>query len=268
MSKRNTIQWLRFCTNYNRRFEGIAMPKGAIYGEDDLGFFLCYEYKVQGKSGYYRGMPRLKMWRKVGSKWHSRIEASPTTYGIMDKLFEHDQPPEISWGDGKFTPSIKNVRKLRVVKCYGFSYYEYQLPKGAIYGEDEKGIFICKDYRLQGENGYSKGLPCLKIWRPVTGGVERKNTTKWKCSREASPTAWAIFDLAERENLQLDYNDQLHKLAKRQELKPAYGTVHYTQAFTPAEKVHGASFLAFEIPSTLEKQAAEQKGHKAFIGYW
>ena len=264
---RNTIKNMKFCTNFNRTFEGLRLPKGAIYGEDADGFFACYDYRVKGKSGYYRGMPRLALWRKVGAKWACNIEASPTTFGIMRKIYEHEQPPAIDWGAGKFTPSIKNVRKLRVVKAFGFSYYEFALPKGAIYGEDEKGIFLCQNYRVQGK-GYVKGLPCLEVWRPVVGGVERKNTTKWVKSREASSTTWAILDLVERENIKISYKDQLRKIAKKQDLRPNYGSVHYTQLFTPAEKVKGASFCCAEIHTSLDEIAKEQKGHPVYVGYW
>lgn len=264
---RNTIVWMKFCTNFNVQYHGLRLPKGAIYGEDDRGLWACYAYTVVGKSGYYRGMPRLKMWRKLDNHWTCDVEASPTTFGIMKKLYEHEQPPAIDWGNGKFQVSTKNVRKLRVVKCYGFQYFEYALPKGAVYGEDEKGIFICKNYRLQGRDGYRQGLPCLEIWRPIVGGIERNNTTKWQKMREASPTTWAIFDLAERENLELDYSDQLHKLAKRQDLKPERESVHYSRLFTPAEKVHGAS-ICFEFPGTLDDKAARQKGRPVITGYW
>lgn len=260
---------ITLCSNYNRTYEGFTMPKGAVYGHDDKGAFICYDYKVRKWITWYtpeRGdfdMPVLRIWRRKNGAWYSKTEVSYTTSAIIKWFEEGKGYPDISWGDDKFQVSTRGI-KVKSVKTQNFRYYEFSLPKGAIYGSDEHGVFICRNIM---PHGFHNGLPRMEIWRPVVGGIERSYTTKWRKSIESEHTAYAVWDLIKRENIELDYSDEPHQVAKKQELRASYGTVHYAGlGFEYRKNAHGASFVAYEHERSLDELAAEQKGHPVFTG--
>lgn len=255
--------------NYNKILDGFRMPKGAVYGKDFRGLFICYDYKVRKWVTWHtkeRGdfsMPVLKMWRKVGNKWHCGTEVNYTTAAIID-WWESGDYPTISWGEEKFQVSTKRI-KVHSVNQHHFRYYEFPLPRGAIYGSDEKGVFLCKNIQPR---GFYNGLPRIELWRPIVGGVERNNTTKWAKVFEANATSYAVWELIKAKNLELDYSSEPHDIASKQELRPAYDTVHYTGlGFAYRKGPKGDSFEVLENPRTLDELADLQRGHAVRTGY-
>lgn len=271
MSKRNTITELKLCTNYNRTWHGLKIPKGAYYGTDARSHFAIWEYRVCGKTGFYHGMPRLKIWRNISGHWIQAIEASPTTYGIMSKLEEWDDVPEVSWGEGKFTPSQRKVKSCQLTDCADFEYYGRKLPKNAAYGYDQNGVFICTDYRLKGgDNGYRRGLPCLTILRPTTYEKESNYRITWRKSVEANGTTFAIWNLIQtlkNQEVEYDLAAEASEIASRNDLRPNKDVTPYMKSYLGgSNSPKGASYLAAEIPTGLDKIAARQKGKPAFVG--
>lgn len=260
---------ITLAANYNKTLDGFTMPKGAVYGKDRKGLFICYDYKALDWATWYLGggvyedMPTLKMWRKKGSEWRCRPETNATTAAIVEWFEEGKGYPEISWGEEKIQLSTKGVRVHSVTR-HNFEYYEFKLPKGAIYGSDKKGIFICKNIR---PFGYKNGLPRIELYRPVVGGKERKNTTKWYKSVEANATSYAVWQLIKTQNLQLDYSNEPAELAKRQDLRAEYGTVHYTGlGFAYRKNPAGASYVAYEKTRSLDELANLQGKGPVFTG--
>lgn len=267
MSKRNTIISLTLCTNYNRTFHGLKLPKGAYYGEDARGYFAIWNYRVVGKTGFYRGMPRFKMWRKIAGQWITSVEASPTTFGIMSKLEEWDDVPEVSWGEGKFAPATKQV-KVKISPYAGFEYYGRKLPKGALYGSDEKGIFVCLDFHIK---GMEKGLPKLKISRPVTHETELKNRIEWRNSIEASGTSYKCCEIVENLRLEMAYDldAEAAEIAGKRDLRPNKDVTPYACNFLySSTSPKGESWLAVEHNVGLDKMAAAYKGKYVPLGVW
>lgn len=267
MSKRNTITELKLCTNYNRTFHGLKIPKGAYCGEDAQGYFAIWNYRVVGKTGYYRGMPRFKMWRRINAKWISVVEASPTTYGIMSKLEEWDDVPEVSWGEGKFSPATKQV-KIKVSPYADFEYYGRKLPKGALYGSDEKGVFICLDFRIK---GMKQGLPQLKMSRPVTYENELKNRVQWQNCIESSGTTYKCCEIVENLQLEIAYDldAEAAEIASKRDLRPNKDATPYTCRFLyGTDSPKGESWLAVEHNIGLDRIAAAYKGKFVPLGVW
>lgn len=164
----------------------------------------------------------------------------------------------------------KNGVYVRIVKQHGFKYYEFNLPKGAMYGYDDNGVFICMDYRVKGRTGFYHGMPRLRIYRPERGdimrGSERRNCIKWAARVEASPTTARILDVFEQcEDLcAISWGNEARKIAKRMDLRPERDTVHFEQHTFMRD--YPVTEIAVVVGRrTLEEIAAEQKGHAVFI---
>lgn len=164
----------------------------------------------------------------------------------------------------------KNGVYVRIVKQYGFKYYEFNLPKGAMYGSDNKGIFICMDYRVKGRSGFWHGMPRLCIYRPercdIMRGGESRNGVKWRAQVEASPTTARILDVYEKcEHLcDISWGNEARKLAKKIDLRPERDTVHFEQKSFGRE--YPSSTIEIVVGQrTLEDIAREQKGHPVLI---
>lgn len=115
--------------------------------------------------------------------------------------------------------------KMKIVQRYDFRYYDKPLPKGAIYGQDENGLFACYNWQNLG----SPKNPCLKIWRPDPSN-SRKNWIKWGCRREKGETAAKILSYYQnhRSKCLIDYGDQAHEVASKQDLRRIVGAVKST----------------------------------------
>ena len=123
------LQWYKIVKAWGVNYHGFNMPKGAIYGVDASGMpFICTDYELQpmkyvvrtnaiimpdgttklekfyssDNCGFYKGMPRLKVWRPVAEtthqiKWQNRPEASLTTGAIFKIYMAGDF--EVDYGD-------------------------------------------------------------------------------------------------------------------------------------------------------------------------
>lgn len=253
------VTYLEITTTHNVDYIGKIIPKGAMMGEDTRSMFICMDYKVK-KEGYNKGKPVLSLWRYENGLWHPKYEASATTEFIIHTFYENEDYCVIDksrWVPDLFKPARnaeeKMLKSLRIVKAYGFKYYEKELPKGAMYGEDDKGIFVCTDYRVKGR-GYINGKPCLKIWRPLSTtpfyDVELHNTTKWVANIEANTTTEAILSkyMVNEEICQIDWSNQMHSMAKKQSLRPTKYMAYkrnFNQYESPDNKP--ATSLAYKI---------------------
>lgn len=262
MSKRVRDIQCQINDTYDFKFEGLRLPKGAIYGKDGESPFACYDFRVKGR-GFYKGLPKLRIWRFTGGKWQQCYETTPTTGRIFDLWEKVD--PQVEWGDARH---CKVRGRLGVVKFYKFKLYERPLPKGAIYGEDKDSIFFCYNYQVQGKNGYYQGYPRLEIWRPIVGGHESNNQTRWVKSVEANSTTAAILQLYFKLDLKVDWGNQAREIAKRAVNRPAKDEVHYKTFGKVYEK--NASGRRIEIvvdeSRTLDDIAAKQKGRPVYTG--
>lgn len=255
MSKRTQV-YLQVNTTYDFKYKGLRLPKGAIYGLDSESALACYDYKVRGKNGFYRGLPRLEVWRLTGGKWRRTCEVSPTTYRIYDLWEKYELNPD--WGDARHT---KYRGKLGVVTRNNFRLYERPLPKGAIYGQDKDSVFFCYDYRVRGRNGYFQGYPRLEVWRPVVGGQELSNQTRWIKSVEANPTTAAILQLYFKLDLEVSWGNQAAEVARNAVNRPHPEEVPYKTTGRMYEK--NASGRRIEIivdaTRTLDDVAKKQR---------
>lgn len=151
--------------------------------------------------------------------------------------------------------------KMKIVQRYDFRYYDKPLPKGAIYGQDENGLFACYNWQNLG----SPKNPCLKIWRPDPSN-SRKNWIKWGCRREKGETAAKILSYYQnhRSKCLIDYGDQAHEVASKQDLRPDCwgGEVHYKGAKPYIQAKTPSTSLCYVIDETrtLDDIAKEQKG--------
>ncbi|MGF6375073.1 hypothetical protein M2140_000107 [Clostridiales Family XIII bacterium PM5-7] len=163
-----------------------------------------------------------------------------------------------------------NTRKypvrLKIVKAHGFKYHERELPKGAIYGQDEKGVFYCMDYKVKGKNGYYKGRPRLAIYRPVVSDPTKSgghaNWTPWQKCIEASKTSDCILNMyyEHEEECQVSWGDLAHKIAKKGDLRPAFGEVKYEARKYQANHYPKSTIEIVVGHRTLEQIADEQRG--------
>ena len=263
MSKR--IKDIRIALNtcYDYHYNGLRLPKGAVYGTDSKGLFACYDYRVKGKNGFVKGLPLLRVWRLTGGKWHSACEATPTTHRIYD-LWEKCEP-QVDWGDARHV-TLKG--RLNIVRRDNFRLYDRNIPRGTIYGQDKDSVFFCMNYKVQGKNGYHQGYPRLEIWRPIVGGRESKNQTRWVKRVEANHTTAAILQLYFKLDLQISWGNQAAEVAKMAVNRPAKDEVPYKTAGRMYEK--NASGRRIEIvvneSRTLDEVAAKQKGHGVYTG--
>lgn len=215
-------------------FEGIILPKGAIYGEDIYSPFFCVNYKMRGMAS--NGRPEMQIFRIRQGKFYPNWEANAVSDAVLDLYFEREAECQIEdkvmgalWQ--KTAGQGKKLHKLNHVKAWGFKYFDYSLPKGAVYGADDRGIFICKDFSLKGHTGYKNGKPCLKIIRPVFDcprRKERRNQTAWNASLEGNDTTDAIMRYVKAHNCVIDYGDPAHGIAKAQGLpRKTWNTTPY-----------------------------------------
>ena len=256
MSKRYDDIELVVNRTYDYRYRGLRLPKGAVYGRDSESAFACYDYRVHGKKGFHRGLPRLAVWRLIGGQWRCQCEVSPVTGRIFDLWEKLDL--QADWGDARHT---KHRGKLGVVTRHNFSLYERPLPKGAIYGQDTESIFFCLDYKVHGKNGYFQGYPRLEIWRPVVGGRELSNQTRWVKSVEANPTTAAILQLYFKLDLEISWGNQAAKIARNAANRPLPDEVPYKTAGRIYEKNAAGRRIEIVVDATrtLDDVARKQK---------
>ncbi len=258
----NKILNLRWVKHYGCALKGKRLPKGAVTGTDKHGLFACYNFIVQGKHGYYKGLPRLVIWRFERGRWISSIEASTTTYAIIDFVSEYDTP-KVAWGDGKWQLSTKAVRLYRAKNEK--EYYNLTLPKGSFYGSDDHGVFVCTVPKMQ---GYYEGTPCVYISRPVPCQESRKNGTSWHTRKENGATAYAIVEYTMRE----DYIDE------KEEYKATNGLHNVNENLVPYsyyreyrkndDDYPRNTIGCVEFKNTLENIAARQRENGLELGYW
>lgn len=119
--------------------------------------------------------------------------------------------------------------KIKICQQAGQKFHGYTMPKNALYGMDEHGIFICIDFRIKSmrciakahkirkwdeygqlheiELSPAKYVPVMRILRPEKHGIndEKKYTAAWKSRCECNATASAILDLVDRYELEPDW---------------------------------------------------------------
>lgn len=110
---------------------------------------------------------------------------------------------------------INNAKiELHINKLAGNKYHGFIMPKGAIYGTDNKGVFVCTSYKLYAEYMTANGIkykpldcriagykPTLKIYRPernfsalMNGGSPTRHDN-WVKHYECSETVAQICQL-------------------------------------------------------------------------
>ncbi|MEY8365766.1 hypothetical protein AALA22_09040 [Anaerovoracaceae bacterium 41-7] len=144
------------------------------------------------------------------------------------------------------------------------SFLHKEMPKGAIYGYDKDGPFMCYNYAYHGDRN---GFPMLKVWRPDYEHT-KDNWVRWKCVAEASLTTQEILTYyqAKEKLCMIEWGDMVHELAKRQDLRADIfgGEVSFTGKFTPRQPAaeQGRTVLTFVVnPNrTLDDIAKKQKG--------
>lgn len=230
---KNEVYQIDICLKW-QKINGKKFPKGSMVGEDTRGTFACTDYRCKGYSKNNR--PVLALWRYYKDKWHLNNEANITTEEILVEYYMHEDLCQIDIGG--YTEDLQNndcrrIRKLHITKAFGMSYYGFKLPKGAMYGQDEKGIFICKDYRVKGAGYSADGYPILAIIRPQQEHPFYDATpirNKWTSKLEANATTNAIMRMfySHEEECKIDYSDQIKQIAKKINHKPERDEVHYT----------------------------------------
>ena len=262
MSTNKQLLNLRWVKHYACTLKGKRLPKGAVTGTDEHGLFACYNFAVQGKSGYYRGLPRLALWRYKRGHWTCAIEASTTTYAIVDFVSEYDTP-KVDWGDGKWQLSTKSVRLYRAKGEK--EYYNLSLPNGSFYGSDEHGVFVCTMPKIQ---GYYEGTPCVYISRPQPCQENRKNGTAWHTKKENGAVAFAIVEYTMRE----DYADAKEEYHANNGMYNAMENLvpysYYREYSKNTDDYPRNTIGCVEFPNTLENIAARQREYGLELGYW
>lgn len=257
---------LTLVSNYGKMLDGFRMPKGAVYGKDKDGLFICYDYKVRkwvtwrNKYGGEFPMPVLKMWRKVKGKWKAGTEVNYTTDAIID-WFESGDYPEVDWGDEKVHVSTKGVHIYAVTDRY-HKFAERILPKGALYGNDKQGIFICLNIKPKGFKG---GLPIMELWRPDRSD-KRQNSGKWKKTTENNATSYAVWEMVKKHNLKISDRQAIKDLTENQELRADYGTVHYSNGGGWSSRPTATTICAYSAPRSLDELAEIQRNRPVFLG--
>lgn len=266
-------------------FHGMEIPKGAIYGVDKNGIYICTDYRIKGISKTQRPALAVYRYNSQFDCWYKKIEANTTTEMIIDYYFEHEAECEI---DENFALDPQRPREhqyhiemLAIAKDFKTEHDGYKLPKGAMYGIDEKGAFICLNYRLQTRSrngrgsGYINGYPCLTIMRP------QKNTSVysnpfyekqsdhyyWSRSVEHNNTTLAIMNMYEThiDECEIIYARDLHQVAKQIDLRLGYEEpVHYTtlhgRSNMHPNSAKGNTWCIISRQTTLEDMAQRQKG--------
>ena len=230
---KNEVYTLEICTKW-QKINGKKFPKGTMIGEDNHGIFACTNYRCKGYSKNNR--PVLELWRYCNGKWYLNTEANITTEEILVEYYMNEDLCQIDTGG--FVDDLQNndhrkIRSLHITKAFGMSYYGFKLPKGAMYGQDEKGIFICKDYRVKGRGYSADGYPILAILRPQQEHPFYDASpirNKWVSDLEASATTNAIMRMfySHEDKCVIDYSDQIKQVAKKINHKPERDEVHYT----------------------------------------
>ena len=105
MAKGRKVRQLSLVKTSEMTFCDLKLPRGALYGYDEYGPFACKNYRLQGKSGFYKGNPRLKIWRPISEgktliRWAVSVEANNTTNAIF-RRFMADPACEITYNAEK-----------------------------------------------------------------------------------------------------------------------------------------------------------------------
>ena len=253
---------LRWVKHHGCTLKGKRLPQGAITGMDAQGLFACYDFTVKGKHGYYKGLPRLILWRFKRGSWSSAIEASTTTHAIIDFVSKYDTP-RVSWCNGKWQLSTKSVR-LYYAKNEK-NYYNLTLPDGSFYGSDKHGVFICTVPKMQ---RYKEGTPCVYISRPVPCQDDRNNGISWHTRLENGAAAYAIIEYTMRD----DYVDVKENYKASNGLRNVNENLvpysYYKEYRKNDDDYKRNTIACVEFNNTLENIAAYQREYGIELGYW
>lgn len=277
------VYTMEVCRENGTLFFDEQLPKGAVYGIDKNGAFYCLNFKIKAMTK--KGRPVLEIFRyyPARKKWLMGDEGNETTDIICDFYLAHDEECQVDIGFIKDMQAGKekqyHIQMLKIAEEFNKKHNGYTMPKGAIYGVDEKGAFVCTNFRLQTQNGkksgYINGMPCLVIIRPQRRATEYSNPFYekqgteyyWKKCVEHNNTTLAIMRMYDKyaDKCVIAYPDDLHEVASKQTSGLDYtDPVHFTSihgrnAMSP-RKENVNSWCAIARPKSLEEMADFQRG--------
>lgn len=203
-------------------YKGATLPQGAIFGSDKRSPLFCVDYKIKSVSN--TGKVALTVYRYQNGEWHSKIEATETTEAIIDLYFDRESACQIKGVLEIARKGSAHIQSFHIAKAFGIKWNDFNLPKGAIFGTDDFGEFIVKDFAVK---GYKRGFPALKVWRVKD---DQGNYIRWQCAIEAHETTQCVLYYCEKhDHWACEYQDSTKKICP-QVRKSEWGETHYTHS--------------------------------------
>lgn len=252
------------------RICGKLIPKGAIYGQDTKGYFVCLDYKILSMK---EDLPVLKIYR-FDASYNCRIktEASSTTDAILDFFMDNEAACTISSRDMYLMKGWNpkghgfRIEEIHIVSRDNFRWHDKYMPIGTIYGYDGNDYFSCLINESMHEIKFAKnGYPIIKIARPRKDGTY---CVRWDYKMEANPVTDAIFRyyLSNKERCKVDNEQCYREMRERKKVRSNWNISKECNAnmfilpnqINPRKKVTIA--ITVNKNRTLDDIAKSQKG--------
>lgn len=180
--------------------------------------FACVDFRIISMSK--TGKPALQIYTYNGHIWLPTVKANTATELILELFYQNEELCEKAAGLFRYNPrsSEKTHLNCKINTRPGWSFYGINAPINSIYGQDERGIFVCEYFR-DNYRFTKQGFPLMKIKRLY--GAEF----------EASPLTNQLYEIIQQKNLSYDRNAEAEEIASKFTNKPEFGEVHYCTGF-------------------------------------